>query len=948
MNGTYNSLLVLVSYIVAVFASFVALDMSSRISASEGRASRWWLIAGSVAMGIGVWSMHFIGMLAFRLPVPQGYDLLVTVYSLLIGIAASGYALYLVSRPQLGRWKLAGGAVVMGAGIATMHYVGMAAMRMEPPIEYDPGWFGASMVIAMAAAGAALWIAHHLRAEGRGQNRNRILASFVMGFAIVGIHYTGMAAAHFRAGSFCSAAIGNGVSQQWLASLVGTASFAILGMALVVSMLDRRLQERTALFSHSLSDAYERLQSMALHDSLTGLPNRSLLEDRIGRAIAKAARDGSRFALMFFDLDGFKAINDGHGHMAGDRMLLQVARKVRETLRAQDTFARIGGDEFVLLIDVSAPEDAIIVAEKLQAVVCEPLQLESGFVGVSASIGIAVYPQDGTDAETLVANADAAMYTVKKEGRRGYRYFEASMNVGARDQFALMRDLRMAVRNSELFLEFQPKRTSAGGILAGVEALLRWRHPTRGLVPPDRFIAIAEKNGLIMELGRWVLDEACRQMAIWREQGPEVPNVAVNLSWVQFHSPVLVEMVSSALLRHDLPAETLTLEITESTVMRDSVASIAILEKLAAIGVRISIAHFGTGYASLMYLSKLPADELKIDRAFIKDLVRGGETAAIISAIVALGRSLHLDVIAEGVETREQQLLLSELGCSSLQGYYMGRPSAADVLAAPAPVTTVCYVGSFSGVDRRSDVDLAGRLFQAAPLAGCGALAYDGTHGRGSAGSRPWSSFGRVLDGLDVPAGLVRRSASPREGPIATPIASSTDSPLTCVDRTLSVAPMMDWTDRHCRFFHRLLSPNALLYTEMVTSPAVVHGDRARLLGFDVAEQPVALQLGGSDPAELAQAARIGVDLGYVEINLNVGCPSDRVQSGRFGACLMREPALVADCVKAMRDAVAHTAVAITVKCRLGVDEQDEESALADFIDAVHPAGCDVFVVHAR
>ena len=718
MNGTYDFALVVVSYIVAVFASFVALDMSSRISASEGRASRWWLISGSVSMGIGVWSMHFIGMLAFHLPVPQGYDLLITLYSLLIGIAASGYALYLVSRPQLGRWKLAGGAGVMGTGIASMHYVGMSAMQMEPPIEYDPGWFVASIVIAMAAAGAALWIAHQLRAEGRGQTRNRVLASFVMGLAIIGMHYTGMAAAHFRAGSFCSAAIGNGVSQQWLASLVGTASFAVLGMALVVSMLDRRLQERTALLSNSLSSAYERLKSMALHDSLTGLPNRSLLEDRIGQAITKSCREGSRFALMFFDLDGFKAINDGHGHTTGDRMLLQVARNVREMLRAQDTFARLGGDEFVMLIDVTAPEDAIVVAEKLQARVCEPLQIESGFVGVSASIGIAVYPEDGVDAEALLANADAAMYTVKKEGRRGYRYFEASMNVSALDQFALMRDLRMAVQRSELFLDFQPKRKSPGGALAGVEALLRWRHPTRGLVPPDRFIAIAEKNGLIMELGRWVLDEACRQMAIWREHGADVPNVAVNLSWVQFHSPVLVEMVSSALLRHNVPAETLTLEITESSVMRDPAASIAILEKLAAIGVRISIAHFGTGYASLMYLSKLPADELKIDRAYIKDLVRGGETASIISAIVALGRSLHLEVIAEGVETREQQQILSELGCSSLQGYYMGRPASPGELAAPVPVTTVCYAGAFAAAERRSNVDRIARRFQPTPLAG--------------------------------------------------------------------------------------------------------------------------------------------------------------------------------------------------------------------------------------
>ncbi|MET0230309.1 MAG: EAL domain-containing protein [Rhodanobacteraceae bacterium] len=696
--GSYSHILVATSYVVAALASFVALDVTARIRSTEGRASRRWLICGSIVMGVGIWSMHFIGMLAFRLPIPQGYDLLITIYSLLIGIAASGYALHLVSRPVLHPRMLITGAIALGAGIASMHYVGMAALRIDPGIDYDPAWFALSIVIAIAAAGAALWIAYRLRAEPGGLRRNRVLASMVMAFAIVGMHYTGMAAAHFPNGSICLAAIGDGVSQQWLASLVGTSTFAILGLALVVSTLDRRLQERTAVLASSLRVANDRLSHMALHDALTDLPNRILLDDRLRQAIEKARRGQSRFAVMFVDLDGFKEINDAYGHSVGDRMLVQVARGIGQVIRAQDTLARVGGDEFVLLLDVTAAEDAAFVAEKLQCKVCEPLHLDSGDVFVSASIGIAIYPDNGATARELLACADAAMYVAKEQGRRGYRFFEVSMDTGAHDQLALLQDLRSAVARDELFLHFQPKLKSSEGPLIGVEGLLRWKHPTRGLIAPDRFIALAEKNGLMIDIARCTLDKACAQMAEWRYAGINVPNVAINLSATQFLAPALPEMIRSALQAHGVPARALTLEVTESIVMRDSDASLAIFRELADIGVRTSIAHFGIGFSSLMYLQKLSATELKIDQRFIRNLVRDGDSAAVISSIVALGRSLDLDVIAEGVETSEQRDLLNELGCTAMQGYYMGRPAAPSELAASG-ATTICHAAVFRVAD---------------------------------------------------------------------------------------------------------------------------------------------------------------------------------------------------------------------------------------------------------
>ncbi|MDH5834877.1 putative bifunctional diguanylate cyclase/phosphodiesterase [Luteimonas kalidii] len=680
--GSYQPALVATSYLVAALAAYVALDMAGRIDASRGWAARGWLLGGAIAMGVGIWSMHFIGMLAFRLPIPLGYDLAITLYSLLIAIASAGYALWVVSGPSLPPRRLAVAAMVLGAGIAAMHYVGMAAMRMLPGIDYHAGWFAASILIAMVSAGAALWIAFRLRSDGKGVFRRRVGAALVMGFAIVGMHYTGMAAARFPPGSICGAALADGIPQHWLASLVGTTTFAILAMALVVAILDRRLQERTSLLASSLHKANQELTYLALHDNLTKLPNRLLLEDRLEHAIRRAGRGGGRFALLFVDLDGFKAVNDAYGHPIGDKLLLQIAARLADHLRAGDTLARLGGDEFVVLADVDGASDAAALAEKLLLQVARPVEVEHGEINITASIGVALFGTDGATARELLANADAAMYSAKEQGRNAYCLFEPSMNRGAHEELALTQDLRRALGHDEFSLHYQPKLRAPAGPLTGVEALLRWHHPEQGMVMPDRFIPLAEKTGLILEIGRWVINEACRQLAQWRAQGIEIPSVSVNLSATQFRSPGLFGKISTALSAHAVPASSLVLEITESTAMHDPEASLAILQRLADLGVGISIDDFGTGYSSLLYLKRLPASELKIDRAFVRDLVAGGEDAAIVSAIIALGRTLNLTVIAEGVETEAQQHLLTELGCTSLQGFHLGRPCPPTEFAA--------------------------------------------------------------------------------------------------------------------------------------------------------------------------------------------------------------------------------------------------------------------------
>ncbi len=679
LTASYSSSLVLISLCVAILASYTALDLAGRIATARGYAASLWMIGGALAMGTGIWSMHFVGMLALQLPVELGYDLTLTACSLLIAVLTSGFALWLVSQPSLPFLQLALGALIMGAGIASMHYTGMAALRMTPGIDYDPSLFMASLLIAVGASAAALWTAFRLRRQTPYVRQIRGLAAVLMGIAIVGMHYTGMAAAGFPQGSFCGA-LPDGLEGDGLVSLVLITTFAVLLVALLTSVLDARLEARTAALARSLTLANQELTQLALHDTLTGLPNRSLLADRIELAISKVAEQGGCFALMFIDLDGFKPVNDAFGHHAGDLLLKAVATRLRGHLHSQDTLARIGGDEFVLLVELQDPSDAMNVAIKQVNLVSRPFRVAEHDLQLSASLGIVLYPGNGQDQHELLRNADAAMYHAKRVGKNGYSFFDASMNSNARQQLQLLQDLRLAVAAGQFRLHYQPKFDAKRCQPIGAEALLRWEHPQHGLLAPDRFIGLAEKTGLIIPIGDWVLDEACRQMRLWLDEGIEGWRIAVNLSAIQFCHAGLLDSVARALERHALPANCLTLEITETTAMSDVEVSLTVLQQLSDMGVDLSIDDFGTGYSSLMYLKRLPANELKIDRGFVRELEDEGEDAAIVSAIVALGRALGLRIVAEGVETSSQQAFLTRLGCDSLQGYLLGRPVPAEQL----------------------------------------------------------------------------------------------------------------------------------------------------------------------------------------------------------------------------------------------------------------------------
>ncbi|MDM8349113.1 EAL domain-containing protein [Pseudomonas sp. sp1636] len=431
-------------------------------------------------------------------------------------------------------------------------------------------------------------------------------------------------------------------------------------------------------------ESYQRqLQQMAHFDSLTGLPNRALAYDRLAHALDKVTRRGGHLAVLFIDLDRFKTLNDSYGHGFGDAVLRTVAQRLQTRCRQEDTLARLGGDEFLLILEqLPAPSTASLVARSLLQLLEQPLQLEEDHeLYVGASIGIALYPGDGGSAAELIRNADAAMYRAKANGRNTCAHYIPCLTEHARTRFELERSLRGALHNHELSLHFQPLMRLEDGHCLGAEALLRWHSPQHGQVGPDTFIPLAEDSGLIVSIGSWVLNEACRQANAWREEGLLLETIAVNLSPIQFMQQDIVQLVARALAGSGLPAHCLELEITEGALMRHIDQAENTLKALKALGVRISVDDFGTGYSSLAYLRRFALDKLKIDKSFMAGVPANSSDCQLVHTIIAMARSMQLTVLAEGVETPEQQGWLLGEGCDQCQGYLLGRPMAAESFA---------------------------------------------------------------------------------------------------------------------------------------------------------------------------------------------------------------------------------------------------------------------------
>lgn len=438
-----------------------------------------------------------------------------------------------------------------------------------------------------------------------------------------------------------------------------------------------RSNEELVRLAHAAQTMTKHITHSAEHDALTGLPNRLLLNDRVGQAVAFVERHQNQVAVLSLDLDGFKHINNSLGHPIGDRLLQSVARRLVNCVRATDTVSREGGDEFaVLLSEIKQPEDAATKSGRLLQAVAEPYSIDQHDLHITASIGISIYPDDGPDAETLIRNADTAMHQAKENGRQGYQFFRPAMNILAVERQSIEEHLRRALERQEFALHYQPIINLSTGTIAGVEALIRWTHPIRGSVSPGQFIPVAEDCGLILPIGAWVLREACMQARAWADRGLPKMTMAVNVSAMQFEQESFLDDLFTVLGETGLDPGSLELELTERALMKRADLAASILSTLRGKGIRVAVDDFGTGYSSLSYLRKFPLDALKIDQSFVSQITTIPDETVIITAIISMSRSLNLQVIAEGVETEDQLEFLKAHQCDQAQGYYFSRPVA--------------------------------------------------------------------------------------------------------------------------------------------------------------------------------------------------------------------------------------------------------------------------------
>ncbi len=464
--------------------------------------------------------------------------------------------------------------------------------------------------------------------------------------------------------------------------------------------------------AHKLTEQVESskvaLDHLAHYDGLTDLPNRMLLQDRLGQAIEGARRQGRRFAVLFMDLDRFKHINDSLGHSVGDQLLKSVAQRLVDCVRQSDTVSRQGGDEFVLLLpEVEHAEDAAQSALKILAALALPHHIDNQELHTSVSIGISVYPDDGASVEALLQSADTAMYHAKESGRNNFKFFEQDMNARAVERQTIEAHLRLALERQEFVLHYQPKIELASGTIVGVEALIRWQHPQRGLLQPLEFVPVAEDCGLIRPIGRWVLREACLQAQAWKQAGLPPITMAVNTSALEFRAGDFLENLRATLEETCLTPSGLEIELTESALIRDAESYETLLHEIAKLGVKLAIDDFGTGYSSLSYLKQFPIDTLKIDKSFVKQMSSNADDSSIVNAVISMGKSLRKRVVAEGVESADQCSNLLGLQCDEGQGFYFGRPVTAEALAVvlrtglsmPAPPMAVWVGGDWLALE---------------------------------------------------------------------------------------------------------------------------------------------------------------------------------------------------------------------------------------------------------
>lgn len=788
--GQYNVWLVSLSFAVAVLSAFTSLRIASRLHDSKGNDRIIWICLGSLTLGAGIWSMHFVAMLAYDSNMLITYDPLFMSISILLSITSSAIAFYVIS---LEIYKTSTHLVVsslIGMGIISMHYIGMAAMQMPATITYNTGLVSLSVGIAFIASYTALklFLSYAQTASGKWRLWT---SSFVMGVAISGMHYTGMAAASFNGKSVAPLPqIRPGIGQATLGYIVVGGVLLIMTFTVIMikyqtrieasnhrfhimnrmhrsiiesandavitadhdgnilswnkaaerifgyqenEVIEQSLQKimpadfrdahqngieryrasqkkrvigqtveleglhksgRTFPIELSLStvddgeneyftgivrditeriESQKRIEELVYRDDLTHLPNRRMLHEHLSSCIEQAIAHSHPIAVMFLDLDRFKHINDVFGHRVGDELLKEVARRTQSCLAKKDLLARQSGDEFVVVLPHTSEFQVGNVAKEIIKVNSDPFLFETLELYTSTSIGISIYPEDGTSAATLLKHADTAMYEAKKEGGSQYSYFTNEINHVISRKMLLETGLRKAIERDELEVYYQPQVNVTTQKILGFEALVRWNHPTLGLVPPNEFIPLAEEANLIIPMGEWILRASCFQFKKWLEEDKTLKHISVNISALQFRQPKFPEVVKDILRETNLEASYLELELTES-IVQEHERAIPIMHRLKKMGVKLSLDDFGTGYSSLSYLKDFPLDTLKIDKSFTQAIHESSKDKAVVDTIVHMALQLGLNVIAEGIETTDQLDRIIESNCHEYQGYLCSPP----------------------------------------------------------------------------------------------------------------------------------------------------------------------------------------------------------------------------------------------------------------------------------
>ena len=670
--------LVSVAVLICCIGAFAVGQMFERVRKTQYMQRAGWILLTAIAAGATIWCTHFVAMIAYNADLPISLDPVMTIVSLIAAIGGTAIGLTIAIWRRNMVVHFAGGAVV-GAAISAMHFIGMTAYRVDGIVEWRTGYVVAAVLCALILSGAAF----AAMCSSRIKKQRLLVGAGLLVAAIASLHFTAMTAMRITPLALGADAV---TDKQMHALGLATAmvGFLVIAAGISAAFIDRQTR----------SDAMIRLHQLAMNDSLTDLPNRTSFNVELQRQADIALSTGKQLALLAIDLNRFKEINDIHGHKAGDYILQNLSLRMREELQNDEIVARIGGDEFAALILFEDRDRLGRFASRLDAALRAPLDIGGFEVRVGASIGIATYPDDADDIDDLASNADLAMYRAKRAGSLEPSYFNAALDEAIRDRRELANDLRYAIEGDQLHVHYQVQASIQSREVTGYEALLRWEHPVRGNIPPSDFIPVAEENGLILQLGEWVMRKACADAASWDND----LKVAVNVSPLQLAHADLPRQIHQILLSTGLPPRRLEVELTETALMGDRAHALHVLRQIKALGVGVALDDFGTGYSSLETLRIFPFDKIKLDRFFISGLEDSVQDAAIVRAVLALGKSLDIPVLAEGIESDAQFATLLREGCDEAQGYLLGRPGPMHLMGKGDPVLSIDIVAPLAQI----------------------------------------------------------------------------------------------------------------------------------------------------------------------------------------------------------------------------------------------------------